>query len=109
MPTTLKEWMNEVSNQDCTYHMDREYQAHKRGSGSAQTEKAKKTQVNNHAATTTKTTEVKRETVTTTPHPNAMDIDAMKKKGLCYKCKKQGHRFFKCPEGKGKEKDRFNI
>jgi len=34
--------------------------------------------------------------------PNAMDVDATreeaKAKGLCYKCKKPGHRFFECPE-----------
>ena len=36
--------------------------------------------------------------------PNAMDVDATreeaKAKGLCYKCKKPGHRFFECPEKK---------
>ncbi|KAL0057030.1 hypothetical protein AAF712_016349 [Marasmius tenuissimus] len=83
MLTTLKEWMNKVSNQNHTYCMDQEYQAHKRGSGSAQTGKANKTPVNNHAVATRKTIEVKRETVTTTPDPNAMDIDVMKKKGQC--------------------------
>ena len=33
-----------------------------------------------------------------------MDVDTTreeaKAKGLCYKCKKPGHRFFKCPEKK---------
>jgi len=36
--------------------------------------------------------------------PNAMDVDATREdaraKGLCYKCKKPGHRFFECPEKK---------
>lgn len=36
--------------------------------------------------------------------PNTMDVDATreeaKAKGLCYKCKKPGHRFFECPEKK---------
>ena len=36
--------------------------------------------------------------------PNAMDVDASREeartKGLCYKCKKPGHRFFECPEKK---------
>ena len=33
-----------------------------------------------------------------------MDVDATREdaraKGLCYKCKKPGHRFFECPEKK---------
>ena len=33
-----------------------------------------------------------------------MDVDATKEearaKGLCFKCKKPGHRFFECPEKK---------
>ena len=36
--------------------------------------------------------------------PNAMEVDATREdaraKGLCFKCKKPGHRFFECPEKK---------
>ena len=35
---------------------------------------------------------------------NAMDVDTARQearaKGLCYKCKEPGHRFFKCPNKK---------
>jgi len=98
-PATLVEWMTEASNQDRSYRQNREYQSHKHGSGSNKSEKVNKPPTN--------TTEAKKEAAIS--DPNAMDIDAMKKKGLCYKCKKPGHRFFECPEGKGKEKERFNV
>ena len=104
-PTNLSEWMKEASNQDRHYRQNREYQSHKHGS-TGQSEKTSKPPANNN---TPSAPAKPAEPQGTTPDPNAMDIDAMKKKGLCYKCKKFGHRFFECPEGKGKEKDRFNV
>ena len=42
-----------------------------------------------------------------------MDVDATreeaKAKGLCYKCKKPGHRFFECPEKKTYTTRRVDI
>ena len=103
MPTTLAEWMKEASNQDRNYRQNGEYQSHKHGFGPGQLEKTQKPPVN-MTSVQAKAPEAK-----IAPDPNAMDIDAMKKKGLCYRCKKPGHRFFECPEGKEKERERFNV
>ncbi|KAL0060533.1 hypothetical protein AAF712_012653, partial [Marasmius tenuissimus] len=45
----------------------------------------------------------------TIPVPGKMDRETMKRKGLCFKCQKPGHKFFDCPEEGDKEKEKPDV